>query len=132
MRRHHPDDVPVVPGHTGELNQVWTNLIDNVVQAMGGEGVLTVAVHPRDGGVEVVVGDTGPGIPDDVRPHIFDAFFTTKPAGEGSGLGLEIAHRIVTQRHRGSITATPSRAARRCSLAARSGTVPASRASDDA
>lgn len=104
VRRDYADDVPVVPGHTGELNQVWTNLIDNAVQAMGGEGVLTVAVHPRDGGVEVVVGDTGPGIPDAVRPHIFEAFFTTKPAGEGSGLGLEIAHRIVTQRHRGTIT----------------------------
>jgi signal transduction histidine kinase len=92
-----------VPGHTGELNQVWTNLIDNAAQAMAYDGVLTVGVQPCDGGVEVVIADTGPGIPDDVRPHVFEAFFTTKPAGEGSGLGLEIAHRIVTQRLRGTI-----------------------------
>lgn len=108
VHRDYPDDVPVVPGHTGELNQVWTNLIDNAAQAMDGDGVLSVAVRPRDGGVEVVIGDTGPGIPDDVRPRIFDAFFTTKAAGEGSGLGLEIAHRIVTQRHRGSIAVDSS------------------------
>ena len=103
VRRDYPDEVPVVPGHAGELNQVWTNLIDNAAHAMDGEGVLTVSVRPRDAGVDVVIGDTGPGIPGDVRPRIFEAFFTTKPAGEGSGLGLEIAHRIVTQRHRGSI-----------------------------
>ena len=103
IRRDYADDVPAVPGHTGELNQLWTNLIDNAAQAMAYDGVLTVGVQPRDGGVEVVIADTGPGIPDDVRPHVFEAFFTTKPAGEGSGLGLEIAHRIVTQRHRGTI-----------------------------
>ena len=104
VRRDYPEDVPVVPGHAGELNQVWTNLIDNAAHAMDGEGVLTVTVRARDDGAEIVIGDTGPGIPGDVRPHIFEAFFTTKQAGEGSGLGLEIAHRIVTQRHRGSIT----------------------------
>jgi signal transduction histidine kinase len=108
VRRDYADDLAVVLGHTGELNQVWTNLIDNAAQAMDGAGELTVAAHPRDGGVEVVVRDTGPGIPDDIRPHVFEAFFTTKPAGEGSGLGLEIAHRIVTQRHRGTITVDSS------------------------
>jgi signal transduction histidine kinase len=101
--REYADEIPVVPGYVGELNQVWTNLIDNARQAMGGAGTLTVRAHPSDGGVEVQICDTGPGIPDDIRPRVFEAFFTTKRAGEGTGLGLEIAHRIIVQRHLGRI-----------------------------
>jgi signal transduction histidine kinase len=101
--RDYSGDIPRVPGYAGELNQVWTNLIDNAKQAMDGAGTLTMRVHPAGGGVVVQICDTGPGIASDVRPHIFDAFFTTKRSGEGTGLGLEIAHRIVVQRHRGRI-----------------------------
>ncbi|MCV5231756.1 ATP-binding protein, partial [Escherichia coli] len=79
-------------------------LIDNAVQAMRGQGELTLATR-RDGDAVVVeVTDTGPGIPPEIRPRIFDPFFTTKAPGEGTGLGLSISHGIVTQRHKGSIT----------------------------
>ncbi len=96
-------DLPMVPAYGAELNQVWTNLIDNAVGAMGGEGTLTIRTR-RDGGNAVVeIGDTGPGIPDDVRPRIFEPFFTTKGVGEGTGLGLDISYRIVVKKHHGDI-----------------------------
>jgi signal transduction histidine kinase len=109
--REYDDGLPSIPGYAGELNQVWTNLIHNAVQAMDGSGTLTVRARPADGGVAVEICDTGTGIPDDVRPQIFEAFFTTKRPGEGSGLGLEIAQRIVVQRHMGRIDveSTPGR-----------------------
>ncbi|MGH9245297.1 MAG: ATP-binding protein [Acidimicrobiales bacterium] len=88
----------------GELNQVWTNLIDNAVDAMGGRGTLTVRTRPDgDERVLVEIGDTGPGLPDEMRTRIFEPFFTTKPVGKGTGLGLDIAWRIVVGRHRGDI-----------------------------
>ncbi len=77
------------------LNQVWTNLVHNALQAMGERGTLTVSVSACDGGLEVVVADDGPGIPADVLPHIFEPFYTTKAAGEGTGLGLSISKDIV-------------------------------------
>jgi signal transduction histidine kinase len=95
--------LPRVPAFAGELNQVWTNLIDNAVSAMDGDGRLTVRTW-RDGDFVVVeVGDSGPGVPEDLRERIFEPFFTTKPVGEGTGLGLDISWRIVVQRHRGDI-----------------------------
>jgi signal transduction histidine kinase len=85
-----------------ELNQVWTNLVHNALQAMDHKGTLTVGLH-RDGGDAVVsVADTGCGIPEDIRARIFDAFFTTKPAGEGTGLGLDIVRKII-DKHQGRI-----------------------------
>ena len=96
-------DLPPVPCYAAELNQVWTNLIDNAVGAMGGSGTLTVRSR-RDGEHAVVeIGDTGPGIPDAVRPRIFEPFFTTKDVGEGTGLGLDISWRIVVNKHHGDI-----------------------------
>ncbi|RIH90602.1 Sensor kinase CckA [Calidithermus terrae] len=104
VRRDYAPDLPAIEGYGGELNQLWTNLIDNAVQAMRGQGELTLATR-RDGDAVVVeVTDTGPGIPPEIRPRIFDPFFTTKAPGEGTGLGLSISHGIVTQRHKGSIT----------------------------
>ena len=95
--------LPQIPAHPAELNQVWTNLIDNAVQAMNGEGTLTVRTA-RDGDrVLVEIGDTGPGIPPELRQRVFEPFFTTKPVGEGSGLGLDISYRIVVNRHGGDI-----------------------------
>ena len=100
--------MPPVPAYAAELNQVWTNLIDNAADAMGGEGVLTLRTR-RDGDFAVVeVSDDGPGIPEEIRGRIFDAFFTTKPAGSGSGLGLDNARRIVVQRHGGDLDVTTS------------------------
>src|SRR6202047_879413 len=85
-----------------ELNQVWTNIIDNAIDAMHGKGELRVRTYRDDGCVVVEIGDSGPGISDELRPHIFEPFFTTKGVGEGTGLGLDTVQRIV-KKHRGSI-----------------------------
>ncbi len=94
--------LPLVVCNTNELNQVWTNLIHNAIQAMEGMGKITIETCQKDGGVVVRITDTGPGIPDAIRGRIFDPFFTTKDQGEGTGLGLGIAHQIV-ERHGGRI-----------------------------
>jgi signal transduction histidine kinase len=85
-----------------ELNQVWTNIIDNAIDAMHGKGELRVRTFRDDGCVVVEIADNGPGIPADVQPHIFEPFFTTKGVGEGTGLGLDTVQRIV-RKHRGNI-----------------------------
>ncbi len=98
--------LPRIPAYPAELNQVWTNLIDNAVSAInsaGGEGTLTVRtalVHDR---LLVEFRDTGPGVPAEIRGRIFDPFFTTKPVGEGTGLGLDISWRIVVNKHHGDL-----------------------------
>ncbi|HSK28171.1 MAG TPA: ATP-binding protein, partial [Jiangellales bacterium] len=102
------EDVPAVAAYGGELNQVWTNLIDNALAAMDGQGTLTLVVRPEPDGQEpeevvVEVGDTGPGVPDEIAGRIVEPFFTTKPQGEGTGLGLDISYRIVVQRHGGDL-----------------------------
>jgi signal transduction histidine kinase len=88
-----------------ELNQVWTNLIDNAIDAMGAKGVLRVRTHREDNCVVVEIGDNGPGISPEVESHIFEPFFTTKGVGEGTGLGLDTVQRIV-KKHRGNIQVT--------------------------
>jgi len=95
--------LPQIPAHPAELNQVWTNLIDNAVQAMNGVGTLTIKTYREDDHVIVSVGDTGPGVPDDLKKRVFEPFFTTKPVGEGTGLGLDISYRIVVNGHGGDI-----------------------------
>jgi signal transduction histidine kinase len=95
--------LPPIPAYAAELNQVWTNLIENAVQAMGGTGTLTIRTARDEGNVLVEVGDNGPGIPDDIKDRIFEPFFTTKPVGEGTGLGLDIAWRIVVKKHHGDL-----------------------------
>jgi signal transduction histidine kinase len=101
-------DLPKVPAYAGELNQVWTNLIVNALDAMAGEGTLTVRTR-RDGDcASVEIADTGPGIPEDLRPRVFEPFFTTKPVGQGTGLGLDVSWRIVVQRHGGDLRVTSS------------------------
>jgi signal transduction histidine kinase len=102
--RDYDRSLPRIAAFPGELNQVWTNLIDNAVDAMGGQGSLTIRTRPGlDDRLVVEIGDTGPGVPDEVRNRIFEPFFTTKPMGRGTGLGLDIAWRIVVGRHRGDI-----------------------------
>jgi signal transduction histidine kinase len=85
-----------------ELNQVWTNIIDNAIDAMHGQGELRIRTYRHDGSAVVEIRDTGPGIPEEVQPHIFEPFFTTKGVGEGTGLGLDTVQRIV-KKHRGNI-----------------------------
>jgi signal transduction histidine kinase len=108
------DGVPVIEAIPGELNQVWTNLIDNAIDAMDGSGTLRVAARAVSaeagdagadhGGVVVEIADSGPGIPPDALAHVFEPFFTTKDVGRGTGLGLDISRRIVVDRHGGEIS----------------------------
>jgi len=104
VARDYGADVPKIEAHAGELNQVWTNLIDNALDAMDGQGILRVATRADGHYVIVEIGDTGPGMPADVAARAFEAFFTTKDVGRGTGLGLDIARRIVEERHGGTIT----------------------------
>jgi len=95
--------LPAIPAYPAELNQVWTNLIDNAVSAMGQAGALTVRTGMDRDQVFVEIGDTGPGVPPEIRERIFEPFFTTKPVGQGTGLGLDISWRIVVNKHHGDI-----------------------------
>jgi signal transduction histidine kinase len=95
--------LPMIPAHPAELNQVWTNLIDNAIQAMPDGGTLTVRTFREDDHVVVEIGDTGVGIPTELQSKIFEPFFSTKPVGQGTGLGLDISYRVVTQRHGGDL-----------------------------
>ncbi|MEV4516243.1 ATP-binding protein [Dactylosporangium sp. NPDC049525] len=106
---HYDRDLPPIPAYAAELNQVWTNLIDNAVAAMDGSGTLTITTSLDGDCLGVEFADTGSGIPAEVRPRIFEPFFTTKPVGEGTGLGLDISYRIVVKKHHGDIrvTSTP-------------------------
>jgi signal transduction histidine kinase len=97
--------LPDVPVYGAELNQVWTNLIDNAIQAMDGQGTLTIRTsRHNDDAIQVEIADTGTGIPDDVVARIFEPFFTTKPVGQGTGLGLDISWRIVVNKHHGDLS----------------------------
>jgi signal transduction histidine kinase len=96
--------LPDIPVYGAELNQVWTNLIDNALQAMDGTGTLTIRTSRTEDCVQVEIADTGPGIPDDIVNRIFEPFFTTKPVGEGTGLGLDISWRIVVHKHHGDLS----------------------------
>ncbi|BAH52128.1 ATP-binding protein [Rhodococcus opacus] len=101
--KEYDPSLPQIPAYAAELNQVWTNLIDNAVAAMDGRGTLTVRTR-RDGDMALIeIGDTGPGVPEEIRSRIFEPFFTTKPVGEGTGLGLDISWRIVVKKHRGDL-----------------------------
>jgi signal transduction histidine kinase len=102
LERDYQADLPLIAANAGELNQVWTNLIDNAVDAVDEGGALTLSAHGNDRWVEVEIADDGPGIPEDIRARIFEPFFTTKEVGIGTGLGLGIANRIV-KIHQGHI-----------------------------
>ncbi len=103
VEEHYAANMPQIEAYGGELNQVWTNLIDNAVDALDGRGTISVSAdHAEEGGVAVRICDDGPGIPVDVLPRLFEPFFTTKGPGIGTGLGLHIAHQVVA-RHGGQI-----------------------------
>jgi len=116
-------DLPRIEAYAGELNQVWTNIIDNAIQAMGEAGTLELALRPLGEEVEVRIADSGPGIPTAIAGKVFDPFFTTKAQGVGTGLGLHIAHNIIVNRHRGRIdfTSRPGRTEFRIVLPVRLG-----------
>jgi signal transduction histidine kinase len=102
--KDYAEGLPLVPAHPAELNQVWTNLIDNAVHAMGAEGgTLTIRTALEGECVLVEIGDTGPGVPKELQSKIFEPFFSTKPVGQGTGLGLDISYRVITQRHGGDL-----------------------------
>lgn len=102
VERDYAHNLPRILAYGSELNQVWTNILVNAIQAMDGHGRISIRTCYEQDSVVVEIEDDGPGIPDEIRPRIFDMFFTSKPAGYGSGLGLSISHRIV-QKHRGEM-----------------------------
>ncbi|MEU4130405.1 ATP-binding protein [Streptomyces wuyuanensis] len=103
VEKDYAGDMPLIPAYGAELNQVWTNLIDNALAAMDGDGTLTLATWHDSDHAYVEVRDTGTGIDPEIRPRIFEPFFSTKPVGEGTGLGLDISYRIVVNKHGGDI-----------------------------
>src|SRR5829696_1136999 len=103
ITRDYADDVPRIEAYGSELNQVWTNLIDNAIDAIAGQGELTLRAFSAESVVTVEVIDDGPGIPAEIQPRIFEPFFTTKAPGVGTGLGLHIAYNIVVHKHRGQL-----------------------------
>ena len=105
VKREYTENLPEIVGYGSELNQVWTNIIDNAIDALEGQEDAQITIRTRVEGEWVVVEieDNGPGIPEEVQPKIFDSFFTTKPPGKGTGMGLNISYNIVVQKHRGDI-----------------------------
>jgi signal transduction histidine kinase len=101
VKREYSQDLPRIEAYASELNQVWTNIIDNAVDAMKGEGEIILRTYEESDQVVVEIIDNGPGIPENVRSRILEPFFTTKPPGQGTGLGLYITHDIVANRHHG-------------------------------
>lgn len=102
--RKYADDLPLIQAYAGELNQVWTNIIDNAIDAMNGEGTLIVRAREEGRWVVVEIEDNGPGIPAENLPKIFDPFFTTKGPGKGTGLGLNISRNLIVQKHQGQMS----------------------------
>ncbi len=97
--------LPKLTVRGSELNQVWTNLLDNAIDALGDRGTITITTRLDGGNCAVVeIADDGPGVPEEVGERVFDPFFTTKDVGRGTGLGLATARRIVVDRHGGSLT----------------------------
>jgi len=103
VKREYSQNLPRVEAYASELNQVWTNIIDNAIDAMNGKGEIILRTYQEDGHAVVEIEDNGPGIPEEIRSRIFEPFFTTKGVGQGTGLGLHISHDIVVNRHRGQL-----------------------------
>lgn len=103
VKREYSSDLPRIEAYASELNQVWTNIIDNAVEAMNGKGEIRIRTYQGNGRVIVEIIDNGPGIPKEIQSRIYDPFFTTKPPGKGTGLGLHISHDIVVNRHHGQL-----------------------------
>lgn len=113
VHREYGADVPPVQAYGSELNQVWTNILDNAADAMGGKGEITIRTRRENRWAVIELEDNGPGIPADIQSRIFDPFFTTKEPGRGTGLGLATSYSIITDKHRGRIS-VESRPGRTC------------------
>ena len=105
LARHYSKDLPEIMAFGSELNQVWTNIIDNAVDAMNGAGKINISTRKNNEWIFVEIEDSGPGIPEDVQHNLFSPFFTTKPVGKGTGLGLNISFNII-EKHNGQIKVT--------------------------
>jgi signal transduction histidine kinase len=103
VKREYSQGLPRIEAYASELNQVWTNIIDNSIDAMNGSGEIVLRTYSEDRRVIVEIIDNGPGIPENIRSRIFEPFFTTKAPGKGTGLGLHISHDIVANRHHGQL-----------------------------
>lgn len=103
IKREYTPNLPRIEAYASELNQVWTNIIDNAIDAMNGKGEITLRTYAEDQHVIVEIADNGPGMPENIRLRIFEPFFTTKPPGKGTGLGLHISHDIIANRHHGQL-----------------------------
>src|SRR5258706_5813827 len=103
IKREYSPNLPHIEAYASELNQVWTNIIDNAIDAMNGKGEITLRTHTDDNHVIVEIIDNGPGMPENIRLRIFEPLFTTKPPGKGTGLGLHISHDIIANRHHGQL-----------------------------
>ncbi len=113
VKRAYDEGIPRIEAYGSELNQVWTNLLDNAIDALEGEGEIEIRTRRQGSWVVVEIEDNGPGIPEEIQGRIFDPFFTTKGPGKGTGLGLDISYNIIVQRHHGDIRLT-SRPGRTC------------------
>ena len=103
VKRDYSPNLPHIQAYASELNQVWTNIIDNAVDAMNGKGEIRIKTYEEDNRVIVEITDNGPGIPEEIQTRIFEPFFTTKAPGHGTGLGLHISHDIIANRHHGQL-----------------------------
>jgi signal transduction histidine kinase len=103
VTREYSANLPRVQAYGSELNQVWTNILDNAINAMNGNGRITIKTYTQDSWAVVEIIDNGPGMLEEIQTKVFDPFFTTKPPGEGTGMGLNISHNIITQKHKGEI-----------------------------
>jgi signal transduction histidine kinase len=103
VQRDYDERLPRVQAFAGELNQVWTNILDNAISAMNGQGTIQIKTFKEDTWIVVQIKDNGPGIPKNIQNKIFDPFFTTKAPGEGTGLGLNISHNIIVEKHKGKM-----------------------------
>jgi signal transduction histidine kinase/predicted CoA-binding protein len=103
ITRDYAADLPIIQAYGSELNQVWTNLISNALDAMEEQGEITIRTQQRGDWVQIEIEDTGPGIPEEMQERVYDAFFTTKPPGKGTGLGLNISYNIIVYQHLGEI-----------------------------
>jgi signal transduction histidine kinase len=103
VHRDYSPGVPGIQAYGSELNQVWTALIDNAADALQGKGDITIRTHASADAVTVSIEDNGPGIPADVQPRVFDAFYTTKPMGHGTGVGLTVSYNLVVEHHQGDL-----------------------------
>jgi PAS domain S-box-containing protein len=109
VQKEYAEHLPSIQANGGELNQVWTNIIDNAIDAMDGKGTLALRTRTENSWVIIEIEDNGPGIPEEIQSKIFDPFFTTKPPGQGTGLGLNISRNLIVQKHKGRIEVTSER-----------------------